>query len=310
MLISFVIPAFNAAQTIERTLTSVFVPTLPANWALEALVVDDGSSDGEVLAEIVSQYAGARLLQHESNRGMCAGRNTGIAASKGDVVTILDADDEMVPDWPTALAAILDEWPADVQLCYAACKNSEGKITATNPDYRGLLTLNDVLNERHSGEYLPLFRGEYVRRKPYVDLGMRKSCGIVSYISYSLDGAFWVSPQVLRIYHDDRADSVTAAWTSPKKAKETAECYAALFDRFEHLYRREAPRVYRTKRLRYAVYLRLAGLSGAWRAWIGGSSLTCLKESIGAALILAVGPKLGGWFAKVAKQRGLIRRYG
>jgi glycosyltransferase involved in cell wall biosynthesis len=310
MLISFVIPAFNAAQTIERTLTSVFVPTLPANWAVEALVVDDGSSDGEVLAEIVSRYAGARLLRHESNRGMCAGRNTGIAASKGDVVTILDADDEMVPDWPMTFAAILDEWPADVQLCYVACRNPEGTITATNPDYRGLLTLNDVLNERHSGEYLPMFRGEYVRRKPYVDLGMRKSCGIVSYISYALDGPFWVSPQVLRIYHDARPGSVTAAWTSPRKARETTECYAALFDRFEHLYEREAPTVRRTKHLRYAVYLRFAGLPGSWREWVSGASLTCIRESMGVALILSVGPGLGEWIAKIAKQKGLIRRYG
>lgn len=310
MLISFVIPAFNAAQTIERTLTSVFEPALPAGWVVEALVVDDGSSDSKALAEVVSRYTGARLLRHAANRGMCAGRNTGIAASKGDVVTILDADDEMVPDWPLEVAAILNEWPDDVLLCYAACRNPEGKITASNPDYRGLLTLNDVLNERHSGEYLPMFRGKYVRGKPYVDLGMRKSCGIVSYISYALDGPFWVSPQVLRIYRDVRTDSVTAAWVSPKKAQETAECYAALFDRFEPLYKREAPVIYRTKLLRYAVYLRLAGLSGAWRAWGAGASLACPKESIGAALILAVGAQLGGYFARAAKQAGLIRRYG
>lgn len=277
---------------------------------VEALVVDDGSNDSPALADVVSGYAGARLLRHKTNRGMCAGRNTGIAASKGDVVTILDADDEMVPNWPLALATLLQEWPPDVRLCYATCRNSEGEITASNPGYRGVLTLQDILNERYSGEYLPIFRGEYIRGKPYVDLGMRKSCGIVSYINYALDGPFWIAPQVLRIYHDARAGSVTADWTSPQKAQETAACYAALFDRFAPLYKREAPAIYRTKLLRYAVYLRLSGLAGAWRAWAAGASPTCMKESIGAALMLAIGPKLGGYLAKSAKQKGLIRRYG
>lgn len=310
MLISFVIPAFNVAQTIGRTLTSVFVPTLPANWAVEALVVDDGSSDGEALAEVVSRFPGACLLLHETNRGMCASRNTGIAASKGDVVTILDADDELVPDWPMALAAILDEWPAENKICYAACRNPEGRVTAQNPTYQGSLTLNDILNERHSGEYIPLFRGNYVRDKTYIDLGMRKSCGIVSYINFALDGPFWVSSRVLRIYHEDRAGSVTAGWTSPKKARETAQCYETLFGYYGDLYRREAPSVWHTKHLRLAVYLRLAGMPGAWRCWYKGASLSCFKESFGAVIILVSGARLGSWMAGMIRQAGWVRRYG
>jgi glycosyltransferase involved in cell wall biosynthesis len=283
---------------------------VPVGWEVEVVVVDDGSADGLELGKIVSRYSSARMVVHKTNRGMCAGRNSGIVASKGDIVAILDSDDELVANWPAVMGKIIQEWPDETNLCYAACQNPEGDITAQEPEYQGYLTLNDLLNERHSGEYIPLFRGDYVRGKPYVDLDMRKSCGIVSYLNFALDGPFWISPQVLRIYHDKSVGSVSAEWTTPSKAQETADCYKALFERFGPLYLHEAPTVYRTKLLRYAVYLRLAGRSGAWQAWSRGVTLSSLMASVGAALILLIGPKLGGLVARTAKQIGLIRRYG
>ncbi|WP_301101366.1 glycosyltransferase family 2 protein [Propionivibrio sp.] len=310
MLISHVIPAHNSSTTILRTLESVFRWPVPTDWQVEAIVVDDGSDDALELAYIVEQFTAAQLVVHKTNRGMCAGRNSGIAASRGDIVSILDSDDELVVKWPSVMEKILQEWPAKVNICYAACQNTKFQITSQEPDYKGLLSLNDLLNERHSGEYIPLFRGEYIRQKPYIDLNMRKSCGIVSYINFALDGPFWITPQVLRIYHDDRVASVSAAWTTPNKARETAECYKNLFDRFAFLYIREAPKIYRTKLLRYAVYLKFSGLKGAWRTWFRGASLSCVKESLGVAVILVLGQKFGGAIAKMAKQIGLIRRYG
>ena len=310
MLISFAIPAYNASGSIARTLDSVLGEALPNDWQVEAVVVDDGSADGQALAKIVSAYPYARLVSHGHNRGMCAGRNSGIAHSQGDLVVILDADDELVSDWPEVLAAILCEWPPECRLCYAACRNQDGLITAAEPDYRGYLSLDDILNERHAWEYLPIFRGDYIRAKPYLDLGMRKSCGIVSYINFSLDGPFWLTNKVLRIYHEAQAGSVTQNWTSPAKAAETARCYAALFERYGELYRQKAPRIYRTKLLRLAVYLRLARLPGAWATYRHGASLVAWRETLGAAAMLLVGTRIAGMLAGTLKKTRLIRRYG
>lgn len=310
MLITHVIPAYNASQTIANTLESVFRWPMSHGWQVEAVVVDDGSNDGAELARVVAQYADARLVAHETNRGMCAGRNSGIVSSLGDIVTILDSDDSLVNEWPFVMEKIIREWPAETNICYAACQNSTGDVTAEEPEYQGFLTLNDILNERHSGEYIPLFRGNYVRSKPYVDLGIRKSCGTVSYINYALDGPLWVTNRVLRIYNDAHVGSVSHGWTSPKKAAETAKCYQELFDRYGSLYQREAPRVYRTKLLRYAVYLKLAGLSGAWKMWSKGISLDVIRESVGAAVILIVGASIGSTIVTTVKKIGLVRRYG
>lgn len=310
MLISVVIPAFNAASVVERALVSIYAEALPASWKLEVIVVNDGSPDAVALSAVLGHWPGVRLVSHAVNRGMCAARNTGIAESKGDILIILDADDEFVPGWPHVFDMVLRDWPAHMNVCYVACRNTEGRSTVLEPEYEGPLTLEDILNERHAGEYLPVFRGDYVRAKGYVDLGMRKSCGVVSYIGYALDGPFWISKQVLRIYHDNNQGSVTSGWVKPEKAAETAECYQCLLERYGHLYQSKAPLVYRTKLLRLAVYRRFAKSKDAWHYWIRGASLSVLKETAGAALVLLIGPELGAALVSRLKKWGVIRRYG
>ena len=308
--LSIVVPAFNASPTIGRTLRSIFDARDGWKGRLEVIVVDDGSEDAAKLREEVKPYREAVLLGHDQNLGMCASRNSGIANSRGDVVIILDADDQLVPGWPAVFSELLHEWPEDFELCYAACRNLDGRVTASEPDYSGPLTFDDILNERHSGEYLPLFRGTYVRRRPYIDLQMRKSCGIVSYLTFAQQHSLWISKRILRIYDDRRQGSVSSNWTDRAKADQSARCYAELFRRFGDEYRRAAPRVYRTKMLRYAVYLRLAGRPGAWRAWRTGLHVRTAFEALATLALLFAGRRVTAAIVSVAKKIGLIRKYG
>ena len=310
MLISHVIPAYNASKSIERTLNSVFDDPLPDGWSVEAIVVDDGSNDSDELAKIVEKYHNAKLVVHKTNRGMCAGRNTGITESKGDIVTILDSDDELVENWALVLKQVFENWPDETNVCYAACRNDRGAVTAQEPNYSGYLTLDDILNERYSGEYLPIFRGNYIREKPYIDLGTRKSCGAISYLSFASDGPFWISSQVIRIYHDSTEGSVTSGWPTPKKARETVQCYDMLFEQFGKLYKERAPKVYLTKHLRLAVYKKMAGCSGAWSSWSRGVGFSTLFESAATVIVLIAGRKLGSKVVLFSKKIRLIRQYG
>jgi glycosyltransferase involved in cell wall biosynthesis len=75
---------------------------------LEIIVVDDGSADGtdRVLAAI--EDSTVRVVRHPVNRGKGAAVRTGIAAARGDLVLVQDADLEYDPqDWPRLLAPIL-----------------------------------------------------------------------------------------------------------------------------------------------------------------------------------------------------------
>ena len=61
---SVVIPAFNAAKTIEQAIDSILRQTLPAE---EIIVVDDGSTDGT--AALVGGIAGPITVIRQENRG-------------------------------------------------------------------------------------------------------------------------------------------------------------------------------------------------------------------------------------------------
>lgn len=107
-LFSVVIPLYNKADTIERTLRSV------ANQECrnyEVVVVDDGSVDDSAsLAERFVGIDNLRLIR-QVNAGVSAARNRGVAESNGRYVAFLDADDEWQPTFLTEMAAVLAAHP-------------------------------------------------------------------------------------------------------------------------------------------------------------------------------------------------------
>ena len=95
-LVSAVIPAFNAAAVIERTVRSVITQTYPV---MEILVVDDGSTDetASIVKGLSADDGRVKLLQQE-NKGVSAARNLGIKCARGEYIAPLDADDTWLPE--------------------------------------------------------------------------------------------------------------------------------------------------------------------------------------------------------------------
>jgi len=91
-LVSVVMPAWNAAATLERAVRSVLGQTYRR---LELILVDDGSTDGtwplaSALAEGDRRIHAVRM---DANRGVAAARNRGIALARGECIAFLDSDD-------------------------------------------------------------------------------------------------------------------------------------------------------------------------------------------------------------------------
>ncbi len=103
---SVVIPAYNAADTVEDALLSVLSQS-ETSW--EVLVVDDGSSDstGAVLQRLQEKLPRLVVFRHPGgvNRGVAASRNLGVSRARGEMVVFLDADDVLRGD---ALATYRD----------------------------------------------------------------------------------------------------------------------------------------------------------------------------------------------------------
>jgi glycosyltransferase involved in cell wall biosynthesis len=128
-LVSAIIPAYNAAGTIGKTLESVLLQTYQN---LEVVVVDDGSTDGT--ASIVEKFAERDqrvILIQQSNAGVAAARNRALQAAHGEFVAPIDADDIWYPRKIEKQVKRILSAGADVGLVYAwsAHIDEEGGLT-------------------------------------------------------------------------------------------------------------------------------------------------------------------------------------
>jgi mycofactocin system glycosyltransferase len=102
--VSIVIPSYNRAKELERSLHSLFSLDYPAD-CLEIIVVDDASTDetGSMLQRLVKEAAThdleLREMRHEKQRGVGISRNTGAEAARYNLIAYLDSDCVASPDW-------------------------------------------------------------------------------------------------------------------------------------------------------------------------------------------------------------------
>lgn len=92
-LVSVVIPNYNYGRFLAQAIDSALAQTYPN---VEIIVVDDGSTDDS--AEILKSYSDKIRRIKQTNRGVSSARNNGTAASKGELVAFLDADDVWLPE--------------------------------------------------------------------------------------------------------------------------------------------------------------------------------------------------------------------
>lgn len=113
-LVSILIPCYNAAPWLAATLESALAQA-GEGFALEVIVVDDGSRDASVALARSFEPRGVRVLT-QANAGAAAARNAAYAASRGDFIQFLDADDLLAPGKIAAQLARATREPAGTAL--------------------------------------------------------------------------------------------------------------------------------------------------------------------------------------------------
>ena len=88
-LVSVVVPARNAAATLERCLRSLLDLDYPRD-RFEIIVADNGSTDGS--RSILDRFGGQVRVVEQPRPGPAAARNAGIRAAEGTVIALTDAD--------------------------------------------------------------------------------------------------------------------------------------------------------------------------------------------------------------------------
>jgi len=149
MLISAIVPVYNAEKFIVRCVNSVLSQTYD-NW--ELILIDDGSTDNSLL--LLQDYAAKdkRIkVIHQNNKGAGSARNAGISEAKGNYIVFIDSDDYIEPTY----FEILSKHDEDVVFIDVNRRDEHGNITCIEKmSVNRRKSKNDILREQMTGKIL------------------------------------------------------------------------------------------------------------------------------------------------------------
>src|SRR6266481_4081519 len=127
--VSVIIPIYNGATTIERALKSVFEQTFTD---FEIVVVDDGSTDDT--PSVLAKFGDRIRMFRQPNRGLPGARNAGVAVSRGELLALIDHDDQWLPrKLEISVAALLDDSGAALVYSDLVVVNEAGVESRASP---------------------------------------------------------------------------------------------------------------------------------------------------------------------------------
>lgn len=141
--VSFIVPMFNAANTIKRLLVSLSRQGL-APEEMEAIIIDDASTDGspEKVEALKVTYPFIRLIRG-GNLGPGGGRNIGMEAAQGQYLWFVDADDYLGDGAALVLSSLMDELNLDI-LNFDFFIDSKNPLQPKSDFFTSHLSLSEV----------------------------------------------------------------------------------------------------------------------------------------------------------------------
>jgi glycosyltransferase involved in cell wall biosynthesis len=138
MYLSVIIPAYNEAERIPKTLLAMDAYLSKINYPYEILVVNDGSRDNtaEVVAKTAKIVKNLKLVDVKENHGKGSVVKVGMLAAKGDIRLFMDADNSTSVDQIEAMMPFFKEG-CGVVIGSRAVKGA--KLEPPEPFYRQLI---------------------------------------------------------------------------------------------------------------------------------------------------------------------------
>ncbi len=138
MLVSIIIDNFNYARFVGEAIESALAQTYPG---VEVIVVDDGSTDGS--REVIARYESRLQTVLKENGGQGSAFNAGFAASRGEIIIFLDADDLLHRE---AVERVVAAWDARcAKLHFKLTRiDGEGRVIGTEPRHDQALPTGEL----------------------------------------------------------------------------------------------------------------------------------------------------------------------
>lgn len=183
-LISIIVPVYNVEKYLRPCLDSILSQTY-TNW--EAILVDDGSKDNS--GRICDEYAQKDqrfIVVHKENAGVAQARITGFENSKGDLITFVDADDTIDPEYLGKLSLPIIMDGADMVSCdYYKVENGKKKSrpskligTFENEQITDFIAHHYFYNKETEGYGMTCFIWSKVVKREYVLKGLKNGLGL------------------------------------------------------------------------------------------------------------------------------------
>ena len=170
-MMSIVIPAYNEEKRIAGSLLETCAYMNDFGMEYEIIVVDDGSSDGtgRIVDHIAKDIRNVGLVRYEMNRGKGHALRTGVLATKGDLILVMDADLSTPMDELRKLMPYLSDGGFDIAIGSRALALSD--IIIKQPWWRRGMgkTFNKLVKTLVIGGFsdtqcgFKLFKGEIAR---------------------------------------------------------------------------------------------------------------------------------------------------
>lgn len=133
-LVSILINNYNYANFLPAAISSCLKQTYPH---LEIIVVDDGSQDNS--RQVIEEYGQQIIPIFKVNGGQASAFNQGFAASHGEIICFLDADDLFSPNKVEKVVEIFQDYP-DIGWCFHSLQMFTDKTAA--PDHPATKSVN------------------------------------------------------------------------------------------------------------------------------------------------------------------------
>lgn len=178
-VVTFVVPAYNSAQFLERGIPSMLVPEVLEK--LEIIIVNDGSTDATaaVAQKYCDQYPDTVHLICQENKGHGGALNTGCAAAQGKYLKIIDADDWVLTRNLPEYIRYLEQLDSDVVLTHYHTVNiRSGQVRPWRcypENFAAALSLEDILARWRSFFSCLTFHAITYNTQFYREYGIRLS---------------------------------------------------------------------------------------------------------------------------------------
>jgi len=260
-----VLPTYNRPDLVRRAVQSVVAQQWPN---VEILVIDDGST--EPVTDVLSDLGDlVSVLRQESNLGVSAARNRGIAAARHPWILMFDDDDMLLPGALTTIADAIERLP-DAQR-YPVFKFGS---TNSGQDFpAGFITPDDYLRRRVRGDLVPVLQRDVFLGHGFGYPETRVGGEHLLWLNVAAQHTIPCWSSVVVRTSEARAGRLTSARSQIARAREHAELQEETLARFGPLFSADYPEIYRLRHTAAATYWLLAGERKAARRHIAEADL-------------------------------------